>query len=293
MVCVMRPTRRKTTSPQADSRAPYAPRVSIVTGGGSGIGAALATELVARGGTVVLADIDGPAVEAVAARLTLGGPGRATARVLDVTDRAALTDLIDGTVRMHGRLDLMCNNAGILVTGPFAELTERHWDTALAVNLRAVVDGTRAAYRHMVRAGHGAILNTGSLAGLIPGASMTPYVTSKYAVVGFTQALRAEAHRAGVRVCVLCPGFTETPLIDAPFEPTASYRTGSFRTNARLLQPRFMTPQRVALAALEGVARDRGVITVGTSAAVLSRAQRFAPKVVEVGNRVHAWRSSR
>jgi short-subunit dehydrogenase len=274
----------------ARDTASFAPAVSIVTGGGSGIGRALATELVCRGSHVVVADIDGARAEQTAAELNARGPGSASAAQVDVTDAKALRELVENTAAERGSLDLMCNNAGILFAGPFAETDARHWDAAIAVNLRAVVDGTHAAYAVMAKQGHGHILNTGSLAGLMPAPVMTPYTTTKWAVVGFSQALRAEATRAGVNVSVLCPAYVETPLIDEVYEPTESYRTGSFRKNIKLLQPRMLKPETVAQKALAGLAAKRAVIPVGGLAQFLWRAQRFNPKGVELGNRVQARR---
>lgn len=274
----------------ARDTASFAPAVSIVTGGGSGIGRALATELVCRGGHVVVADIDAARAEQVADELNARGPGTAAAAQVDVTDSAALRALVHDTAAERGRLDLMCNNAGILFAGPFAETDHRHWDAAIAVNLRAVIEGTHAAYEVMAKQGNGNILNTGSLAGLMPAPVMTPYTTTKWAVVGFSQALRAEASRAGVNVSVLCPAYVETPLIDEVYEPTDSYQTGSFRKNIKMLQPKMLQPGTVAEKALAGLARKKAVIPVGALAQFLWRAQRFNPKGVELGNRVQARR---
>ncbi|XVX20530.1 SDR family NAD(P)-dependent oxidoreductase [Actinomycetota bacterium] len=272
------------------AREPFAPAVSIVTGGASGIGLALARALVARGGHVVIADLNRDAADRVATELSAAGPGSASGYGVDVADRAAMEALVAHTVEQRGRLDLMVNNAGILFAGPFEETTDRHWDTAIDVNLRGVVNGCRAAYPVMQRQGGGSILNTGSLAGLMPAPVMTPYTATKWAVVGFSQALRAEATPKGIRVSVLCPAYVETPLIDEPFEPTSGYAEGSFRKNIKALQPRLIQPETVAEKALEGLERDRAVIQVGTLAQFLSRAQRFVPKAVELGIRVQARR---
>lgn len=193
--------------------------MSIVTGGANGIGRALAEQVVRRGGHVVIADLDGTAVTATAAALTSASAadgGSAEAVQVDVAEPGAVADLVERVSREHGRLDFMANNAGILVAGPLMEFTERDWEVAIDVNFRAVVAGTRAAYAVMAeqasrrgqvsglahgRGNHGlargeragVILNTGSLAGLIPAPRMAPYTSTKWAVVGFSQAVRAEA----------------------------------------------------------------------------------------------------
>ncbi|MFN8099479.1 MAG: SDR family oxidoreductase [Dermatophilaceae bacterium] len=276
----------------------FRPRTAIITGGASGIGRALAASLVTRGTYAVLADRDQAAAERAAAELSAGAPGRAVAAVLDVTHAGALRQLVESVAAERGRLDLMVNNAGVLFAGAFEETTDRHWEVAIDVNLRGVVEGARAAYGVMLgqRTGReraGVILNTASLAGLIPAPRMTPYATTKWAVVGFSQALRAEAARNGIQVNVLCPAYVDTKLIDEVFEPGATYAVGSFRANTRLLQPRLLTPEDVAAAALRGIELDRAVIPVGGFAHLSWRTQRFVPAVMRGSTRLQAAREAR
>ena len=191
------------------------PRIAIVTGGGSGIGAALGQALVRRGAAVVLADIDEEAVTKHAELLSRDGPGTADSAVVDVRDADAVTRLIHDTDRAHGRLDLLVNNAGIAVGGEPEELLLAHWERTLDVNLRGVIHGCHAAYPVMKEQGGGHIVNVASLAGLMPGSGLiAPYTTSKYAVVGLSLALRAAGADAGVRVSAVCPGWIDTPIID-------------------------------------------------------------------------------
>jgi len=166
------------------------PRVAIVTGGASGIGRALGAALVRRGDHVVLADVEGAAAIEVAEQLTALGPGAATAAALDVRDAAAVAALVTGTAEQRGRLDLMFNNAGIGIGGPAEELSLAHWDRAIDVNLRGVVNGVHAAYPVMLRQGSGHIINTASLAGLLPTPGSAPYGATKWAVVGLSLSLR-------------------------------------------------------------------------------------------------------
>lgn len=145
--------------------------VAIVTGGASGIGAALGSALVRRGAHVVLADVDGDAVAHNAKVFNEAGPGTAESAVVDVRDAHGVADLVHETHRSRGRLDLMFNNAGIGVAGEPEELLLEHWDRAIDVNLRGVVHGCHAAYPLMKQQGSGHIVNTASLAGLVPGAA--------------------------------------------------------------------------------------------------------------------------
>lgn len=188
-------------------------RVAIVTGGGSGIGRALADGLVRRGVHVVVADLDGDRAADVAE--ALGGPATASSAGVDVRDADAVAALVHGTYREHGRLDLLFNNAGITVGGEVDELSVDHWDRAIDVNLRGVINGVAAAYPLMVEQGGGHIVNTASMSGLLPTPGVVPYATTKFGVVGLSLSLRAEAASRGVRVTVVCPGAVETPILDS------------------------------------------------------------------------------
>lgn len=256
------------------SKRQFAPEVSVVTGGGSGIGRAIATELARRGSHVVVADLDGTRAKQIAEELG----DRGSAAEVDVVDADAVRSLVDGTVERHGRIDVMVNNAGVAIGGLLEELDERHWTKALDVNLRGVVNGVSAAYPVMSAQRSGHILNTASLAGLIPAPAMLPYTTTKHAVVGLSTALRAEAASRGVRVSVLCPAFVDTPLLDEVYAAPASFGGGSsVRSQVKLLQPRFLTPEVVATRAVDGLARNTAVIPVGWLAHTLWRLNRYAP----------------
>ena len=187
-------------------------RIVIVTGGASGIGRALCAELVRAGDQVVVADINEAGAADAAANMM--GPGSARAVALDVTDAQAVQDLVDATADEFGRLDIMVNNAGIGMGGWVEELTVEHWNRVIDVNVRGVVHGVQAAYPLMVRQGDGHIVNTASLAGLVPAPCLTPYAMTKHAVVGLSMSLRAEAASRGVRVTAVCPGFTDTAILD-------------------------------------------------------------------------------
>lgn len=257
-------------------RKDFQPTVSIVTGGGSGIGRAISAELARRGSHVVVADLDGARAKEVAADLG----DRGSAAEVDVVDADAVRGLVAATTERHGRLDVMVNNAGVAIGGLLEELDERHWTRALDVNLRGVVNGVSAAYPVMSAQRSGHILNTASLAGLIPAPAMLPYTTTKHAVVGLSTALRAEAASRGVRVSVLCPAFVDTPLLDEVYAAPASFGGGtSVRSRVRLVQPRFLTPEVVATRAVDGLAADKAVIPVGWLAHTLWRVNRFAPAV--------------
>jgi NAD(P)-dependent dehydrogenase (short-subunit alcohol dehydrogenase family) len=190
----------------------FAGATAIVTGGASGIGRALAEELAERGCEVVLADLQVELAEEVASRINASG-GTAKAVKVDVTDYPAVEGLIQATIKRTGRLDYLFNNAGIAVGGNVDLYGIADWNLVIDVNLCGVVNGVQAAYRIMLAQGFGHIVNTASMAGLMPGPGNVVYTTTKHAVVGLSTSLRAEAASRGVRVSVICPGVVRTPIL--------------------------------------------------------------------------------
>jgi NAD(P)-dependent dehydrogenase (short-subunit alcohol dehydrogenase family) len=186
--------------------------VAIVTGGASGIGAALGRELAHQGARVVLADRQLELASEVVATIN-GAGGKAEAVELDVRDAIAFDAVVALTIERHGRLDYLFNNAGIAIGGEMREYRLDDWRDVVDVNLMGVVHGVQASYGRMIAQGYGHIVNTASVAGLLPSPFMGSYTTTKHAVVGLSRALRAEAARYGVRVSTLCPGVIRTPIL--------------------------------------------------------------------------------
>lgn len=184
-------------------------RCALVTGAGTGIGRAIALALAHAGARVMATDLDAAAAAAVAAEI--GGTARAAA--LDVTDAAQTDAVFAQAVAAFGRLDVVCANAGVSTMRRVVELTEAEWDFNMAVNAKGVFLTDRAAVRHFQqRGGGGAIVNTASLAGKVGAPLLAHYSASKFAVVGFTQALAREVARDGIRVNCVCPGFVRTSM---------------------------------------------------------------------------------
>jgi NAD(P)-dependent dehydrogenase (short-subunit alcohol dehydrogenase family) len=186
---------------------------AIITGGASGIGRALGEELAKRGCEVVLADLQIDLAEEVASEIRVSG-GRAKAMRIDVTDFPAVEQLVQETVTRTGRLDYIFNNAGILIAGPVHSCGIEDWNHIVDVNLLGVINGVKASYKIMIAQGFGHMINTASMAGLLPGPGNIPYTTTKHGVVGLSKSLRVEAAQMGVRVSVLCPGFVRTPILE-------------------------------------------------------------------------------
>lgn len=187
-------------------------KVAIITGGASGIGAALARALGREGAEVVVADRQAALAEDVAAKIRAAG-GRAFAAELDVRQLASMARVVAETEVRSGKIDLFFNNAGIGVGGEMDAYTARDWDDVFDVNLRGVAYGIQCVYPVMIRQGSGHIVNTASVAGLIAAPLSGSYCATKHAVVGLSKSLRIEAKRHGVRVSALCPGAIATPIL--------------------------------------------------------------------------------
>jgi len=186
---------------------------AIVTGGASGIGRALAEELAKRGSEVVLADLQIELAEEVATEIHAAG-GKAKAVKLNVTDFPAMEQLVQETVERTGRLDYIFNNAGIGIGGTVHHYGIEDWNYIIDVNFRGVINGVQAAYKIMMQQGFGHIINTASIAGIMPSPASVAYAATKHAVVGLSTSLRAEAAQLGIRVSVICPGVIRTPILE-------------------------------------------------------------------------------
>jgi NAD(P)-dependent dehydrogenase (short-subunit alcohol dehydrogenase family) len=187
-------------------------KIAFVTGGASGIGAALATELVDKGAEVWIADRQVGAAGELAQRLNSGG-GKAHVIELDVRSYPSFERAVAEAVQQSGRIDYLFNNAGIGVGGEVDSYTLDDWNDVFDVNLRGVVHGIQAVYPIMIRQHSGHIVNTASMAGLVTTVGQASYTATKHAVVALSKALRVEAERHGVQVSVLCPGAIRTPIL--------------------------------------------------------------------------------
>lgn len=263
-------------------------RTVVITGGASGIGAALGRALVRRGDTVIVADIDSEGADLQAKLLGELGPGRTWSAAVDVRDAAAVQALVDDVVAREGRLDVMVNNAGIGVGGEMHELSLAHWDRAIDVNLRGVVHGVVAAYPVMVRQGQGHIVNTASLAGLVAPPLLAPYAMTKHAVVGMSLSLRPEAAAKGVKVTAICPGFTDTPILDkaGPDDLPKPALASRSREMADKMKRYIYDVDMLAADIVRGMDRNKALVVAPRSARVAWRGSRLSPSVVGAVGRV-------
>jgi NAD(P)-dependent dehydrogenase (short-subunit alcohol dehydrogenase family) len=259
----------------------FAGAVAIVTGGASGIGQALGEALARRGALVVLADLQGARARDVAAGIEKRG-GKARAAELNVVDFAALNRLVEETVREHGRIDYIFNNAGIGTAGEVRFYQIEDWNRMIDINLRGVVNGIQAVYPVMLQQGFGHIVNTASMSGLVPSPWTVSYCMTKFAVVGLSLPLRVEAATAGVRVSVLCPGVIRTPILEKlgkfgkEVQPISAERQ---RALMERLRP--MDAGKFAEKVLRAVARNRAIIIVPAWWRIFWWVNRLSPWLTE------------
>ena len=234
-------------------------KTALITGSGSGIGAAIAEVFAQAGARVFVADRD----EAAGRAVTAGIP-RAEFLLLDVTSEPQCDEAARGILAAAGHLDILVNNAGIVHVGTLATTTGADFDRVLSVNLRGVFNVTRAFLPSMLARKSGVIVNLASIAGLIAVRDRLAYTVSKHAVVGLTRAMALDHARDGIRVNAICPGRVETPFVasilaNAP-DPVA------LRAEMTATQPmgRMGTPQEIAYAALY-LASDEAAFVTGAT----------------------------
>lgn len=183
--------------------------ISLVTGAASGIGAALVRELLRTGDTVIATDVDEAAGAALVKDL---GSARVSFQRLDVRDLQRFREVVAAVVAEHGQLDLLINNAGVVLFKTAVEHSDAEWDLMVDVNLKGAINGCRAGYEVMLprRAGH--LVNVASIAGLAPLSEYPVYGVTKFGIVGLSLNLRSELAAKGVRVTAVCPGGIRTAM---------------------------------------------------------------------------------
>ncbi len=192
----------------------FAGKVAVVTGGGSGIGRAIALELGRRGASVAIADINETRLEATVAEILRLGVDALGVRC-DVTSDEAVDLFRDATINRFAQVDVLCNNAGVAVLGPPERVAMADWEWVLQVNVLGLVRGVRAFVPAMVARGSGHVVNTASVAGTWAYTwDSSPYITSKFAAYGFSEALARTLRPQGIGVTVLCPGLVTTNLAE-------------------------------------------------------------------------------
>jgi NAD(P)-dependent dehydrogenase (short-subunit alcohol dehydrogenase family) len=247
--------------------------IAIVTGGGQGIGAAISSRFAAEGARVVIAQRTQQTGETHAQAIRASG-GEAISIPTDVSDREAITALVQGTVDAYGPPTILINNAGIAVFEDPLKLSKEQWDRCFDVDLDGAWWASQAVLPHMLQAGRGAIVNIASshAVQIIPGCF--PYPVAKHALIGLTRALAAEYGARGVRINAICPAYIETQNVRDYFEtfpdPEAERaRVGGLHAVGRIGQPEevagpalFLVSEDAAFISGEALMVDGGITTV-------------------------------
>ena len=264
-------------------------RTAVVTGAASGFGRVTSLALARRGVRVVAADLDLDGAERTVRLAKELGAGGAAYRV-DVADAAAMEEFAEAVREAHGVPDLVVNNAGIAVMGPFLETTAADWDAIIGVNLVGVVNGSRIFGRQLaernralpkaLRTGH--IVNIASAASYQPVRSLPSYCTTKAAVRMLSECMRADLARDGIGVSCICPGFSGTNIAKnartasglSPERAARAHRWGE--TGLRL---RNYPPEKVAARIIKAIERDEAVVSINLEGHLSHVVSRVSPSL--------------
>ncbi len=251
------------------SLATVADRVVVITGAGSGIGRALAVRAARRGALLALCDWHADGLAETVRLAEHAGAQKVSQAVVDVSDQAAVADWAAAVVEEHGRVNLVVNNAGVTLTGDFADLTYEDLEWIVGINFWGVVHGSKEFLPHLIASGDGALVNVSSLFGLVSVPGQSAYNATKYAVRGLTEALREEMLVAGHPVTVTCvhPGGIRTGI-------SRHGRKAAGLDGARidaLFEERLarMSPDRAAEIILDGALAGKPRVLVGLDAHVV------------------------
>lgn len=247
----------------------------FITGGGSGIGRAVAIHFAERGWFVGLADIDEQGMEVTRGMIN---NGFTHTQQLDVRERAAWDEALNAfSVAAGGRIDVVFNNAGIAKGGLLVEMSQEDLDQMIAINLNGVFYGAQASHKHLKKAGPGsALINTASMAGFIGGPGMAGYCATKWGVRAMTEALDAEWLEDGIKVASICPGFIDTPLIAQTVADSNQSLKEALQEGGVEISP----VSDVANAVWNAVHGDKLDYMVGKSASRIRFLKRFLPGMV-------------
>lgn len=255
-------------------------KVAVVTGAGSGIGRSTARLLARRGARVHVADVNESSAQQVAGEIEAAG-GSAAAHLLDVSDPDAVEALAAAVFASDSRVDILHNNAGIGHAANIEATTIEDWQRVINVNLLGVAYGVQAFVpRMLAQASPATIVNTASEAGLVPTAKMAPYTTSKFGVVGMSEALNAELAPRGIRVIAICPGIINTAIV----------RTGIVRGDIAEVHDKAIafysrrgaSPDVVAEAILKAIAKPKLIVPVPKSHVLVPYlVHRLSPRLIQ------------
>ncbi|QOC21277.1 SDR family NAD(P)-dependent oxidoreductase [Wenzhouxiangella sp. AB-CW3] len=246
-------------------------RTALVTGGGSGLGEAMARRFARDGWAVIVADIDNSRAQAVATDLG----GQSMAFCMDVTREEDWQRSRDAVVERFGHLDVLINNAGVAAGGTLEETSLEDWRWVLEIDLMGVVMGCKTFAPLMRERGRGHIVNVASYAGFAAAPGISAYGTAKAGVIAMSEMLRAELHEAGVFVSALCPAFVTTRLTETMRAPDEGYQ----KRVKRWMEKSGVSAEDVAEVVRRAIDRPRFLLLTHRDTRWLWRFKRWAPEV--------------
>jgi 3-oxoacyl-[acyl-carrier protein] reductase len=263
-------------------------RKALITGAASGIGRAIAIALADKGADLYLVDIDEAGLELTGREVAARGIEVVRARC-DLADPAQIRDLLRAVLSRWKGLNILINNAGVILYGPAHRMTDEQWNRVMAVNLAAPIQLTRQLLPALLRSQDAHLVNICSIFGLVGSRNVAAYQTSKYGLIGFTEALRTEYGGRKFGVTAICPGFVATPMMERVVgEP------GAENVSAKSPTPPpawiFTTPERVAAKTIAAMRWNRGIVVVTPAARLLWWLKRLSPGAVDWVTR-EGWRS--
>jgi len=235
----------------------FSDRVAIVSGGGSGMGRSTSLLFAKEGARVIVTDRNGRSAHAVAEEIT-GAGGNAMAAKVDITIRDEIYTLVNDVLSQYKKIDILVNCAGLCVVEWFLQSNERYWDAMINVNLKGTIHYTRAVLDNMVKRRYGKIINIASAAGLSGAEGQIIYSAAKGGVVAFTRALAREMAPHHINVNVICPGPSDTPMIEPLRKIDPSYMEILINS---IPWKRLAKPEEIAAAALYFASDDAEFIT--------------------------------
>ncbi len=253
-------------------------KLAVVTGAGSGIGRATALELARRGVRLAACDINNAALESLREEITALDSKVVTGRV-DVGDRDSVAAFAGRVHGQYGAADILVNSAGVYVTGSALELSLEDWDWVLSANLWGVIHLCHFFLPPMVDAGRGGhVLNLSSMYGFWPSPCVAGYLTSKFGVFGFSEALHEDLRAHRIRVSTVCPGMVNTGLVREMRIKTRGTADAELRgALEHKYARRGYGPERVAKAIIDAIRSGKRLVLVTPESRIMYQIERFAP----------------
>jgi NAD(P)-dependent dehydrogenase (short-subunit alcohol dehydrogenase family) len=261
-------------------------KIALVTGGASGIGRATVNALAAQGAKLIVCDVNRQGLDAVAAEL---GPKLILSRRVDVSDRAAMRSFADEVHKLVPAVDVLVNNAGVGLSGGISDTTLEDWDWVVGINLNGVIHGCHFFIPPMRRRGTGGhVVNVSSMLGLMAGPGVLGYATTKFAVFGLSESLRAELEPERIGVSTICPGMIATDIIKTTRFRGVDNPDKMRKYTDETFHKRSYPPEKVAAAIVSAIQNDRSVVPVAPEAWATYFLKRLAPSLMPRIGRVVA-----